>query len=376
MDLSLNEAQQMLKDNARRFMDRECSRTLVRELEATPSYFSADIWKKVSELGWAGLAIPEEYGGSGAGLLDLAVLVEEMGRVLLPGPFFSTAVMATYTLLEAGSDAQKKDLLPRIASGELIAGVAITEADYGWGPQFIKEVKASKQGSGYVLDGTKLFVPDIQVAQKVIVAARTGDGAEDVTLFVVDSGAKGVAIRRLSGFFGGGINEMVLDKVQVADSDVVGKVNGGWKTIESVMQKAVPVLCSYMVGGMSMVLDLTVDYSRTRVQFGVPVGTFQRVQDHNINIVNGLDASRWTNAEAIWKVENNKPGASAAVSLAKAVASDAFHETCIESQEVHAGMGVMREYGLYLYAEAARTLYSYLGDPSFHRENIATFLEG
>lgn len=377
MDLSLNETQQLLKASAKEFVEREAPATTVRALDEVPGGFSGDIWRKMVQLGWTGLLIPEEYGGAGQNLTDTAVIYEEMGRGILPSPHHSTAVLAALIIQEAGDASTKARLLPGIARGEQIYAVVATEEDYGWGAENIS-MPATRDGDAWVLNGVKQYVPDAAVADQFIVLARTAKNLyanEGLTLFVVDRKSPGITVDEMTGFTGDRLTEVTFKDVRVPAANVIGEVNGAWAPLSKAVEKSTAVLCAYMVGAINAVYDMTVNYGRTRTQFGQPIGNFQRVQDHIIDIVNELDGARWTTYEALWKLDENKPGASAAVAVAKVVSSEGFHNACNFSHEVHAGIGISREYPLYLYTKKARTYFHYLGSPDFHKKRIANLLD-
>ena len=377
MDLSLAETQQALRNTAREFIQKKYPKDVINHLDDSDTGFSPEIWQEMADLGWMKLILPKEYGGAGSNFADLGILYEEMGRVCLAPTHFSSAVLCALIILGGGNEEQKNQLLPSIGDGQLIVSLAFTEPEYGWGPECIS-LEASRKNDGFILNGTKLFVHDAQVAQRFLCVAKTGgtsDPEKGISLFLVDRDAAGISCRNLEGFVGGKQNEVIFDSVEVAQASVIGEVDRGWPILADALKKATPILCSYMVGGCLQLFEMTVGYCRTRKQFGVHIGTFQRVQDHVINIVNEMDAAKWTTYEALWKLDENKPGIEEAVSLAKAVSSDAFHNCAISSQEVHAGVGIMKEYGLYQYQKMARTLYSYLGDPAYHRKRLAKMLE-
>jgi len=377
MDLSLNEAQQLLKNTTREFVERECPPTFVRELDEEPNGFSRDLWRKVVDLGLTGLLVPEAYGGQGQNLTDAAVVMEEMGKGLLPGPFHSSAILSALVIMEAGSEAAKARLLPSIASGDQIFALAATEEDYGWAAENV-QLSARANGSGYTLNGVKTFVQDGAVADQLIVLARTGRNLypnEGLTLFVVGRNTPGITTDVMGGFTGDKLGELTFQNVQVGADAVLGEVGHAWKPLQAAIEKATAVLCAYMVGGLQAVYEMTVNYGRSRMQFGQPIGNFQRVQDHIINIVNELDGARWTTYEALWKLDENKSGASASVSVAKVVASEGFHNGCLSSHEVHAGIGISREYPLYLFSKKSRSYFAYLGSPDFHKKRLAGLLD-
>ncbi|MAF53120.1 MAG: acyl-CoA dehydrogenase [SAR202 cluster bacterium] len=371
MDLSLTEQQELLKSTAADFMDRECPRDTLLELEETDSGYSDELWQKASDIGWLGMLVPEEYGGTGSSLTDAAVVFEQMGAGPISGPFFSSGVLGALTVLEAGTEEQRQRYLPSIAAGREIVALALTEPDYGWSLDSIS-MRAQPTDNGIVISGTKLFVHDAAAATTLICAVRLR-GHEGVTLLMVDARAPGVSTRLLPGFLGW-VGEVTFDSVEVPSRAILGEAGGGWRPLQSAFEKAIPVLCAFQVGGAQAVFDMTLEYSRTRIQFGTPIGRFQRVQDHLISMVNHLDAARWTTYEALWKLDSGKP-VETSIHLAKAVATEGYYQTCNGAHEVHAGLGVMREYGLTLHTRMSRTLYHYLGDPRFHRKRMAEVLE-
>jgi alkylation response protein AidB-like acyl-CoA dehydrogenase len=373
MDLALTEAQEMLRSAARSFVEREAPRHAIVALQHADSSLVPELWAKASELGWLGILVPAQYGGSESSLTDAAVLYEELGRGPLPGPFFSSGVLGALTVMEAATEAQRRAMLPRVARGETVLAVAITEPNGSWGASGIT-LSPRRLGGRYRLDGTKLFVSDATAATEIVVAVRTGDARGDVSLLAVDAGAPGVRVRRLPGFLSWQC-EVTFDGVEVDRTRLLGESESqGWAALERALLRAWPVLCSYMVGGCQAVFDLSVTHSQLRVQFGVPIGKFQRVQDHIIRLVNHLDAARWTTAEALWKLDAGRADAPAAVHMAKAVSSEAYLEACNAAHEVHAGQGSLIEYGLAAHTQMSRTLFPYLGDPRWHKRRMADAL--
>jgi 3-oxocholest-4-en-26-oyl-CoA dehydrogenase beta subunit len=375
MNLSLTPEQEMLQKEVREFLVKECPWTLVKEADAGNSGFSKELWESISAKGWLGFALPAQYGGGGHCLTDTAVLYEEMGRVLLPGPYFSSSMLCGQILLEGGTAEQKEELIPAIAKGKKILALAFTEPDYGWGAECI-HLSAAPNNGGFVLNGKKRFVHDAQIADGIICAARTKETLnpeEGITLFLLDMKSPGLSCRNLPGFVGEKQNELTFDSVKVPFSSIIGDTNRGWPTLDKAFTRAIPALCAFMVGGCRYVFELTVDYSRTRMAFGQNIGRFQWVQTYAINQANDLESARWTMYEAVFKIDADKPEneQSIAVSLAKAVAGDSYYEVCSNAHEVCAGRGIQLEFPLYLYTKKARTLYPYLGDPFHHRRRLA-----
>ena len=324
MDLSLNDTQQLIQDSARDFVRGACARDVLLEIDRHPLGLMDKLWRQVCELGWTGMAIPEDHGGTGNSLTDVAVLFEELGTAPLPGPLFSSAVLCARILLEAGTDSMKSAWLPRIASGERVFALALTENQYGWSAENVRLV-AKKQGDGFVLNGTKLFVFDAIYATDLIVAVRA-EGATGVSLFRVDAKASGVAVRHLEGFLTD-LCEVTFENARVGSADRLNTRGDGWSALERAMLAVLPVLCAYKVGGCRSVFDMSVNYARERTQFGQIIGRFPRVQDHVIHLVNYLDAARWTTYEALWKLDSGADAA-ASVHVAKSVASESYLRAC------------------------------------------------
>jgi alkylation response protein AidB-like acyl-CoA dehydrogenase len=372
MDLSLTEPQEMLRSAARSFVEREAPRHAIVAMQGAASSLDTDLWRKASELGWTGILVPAQYGGGESSLTDAAVLYEELGRGPLPGPFFSSGVLGALTVMEAASEAQRSALLPRVATGEAVLTVAVTEPNASWGPQGVT-LRPQRLDGRYRLDGTKLFVGDATSATDLVVVVRTGDAPGDVSLLLVDARAPGVRVRRLPGFLSWQC-EVSFDAAEVDATRLLGgREHQGWAALDRALLKAWPILCAYMVGGCQAVFDMSVVHSQVRVQFGVPIGKFQRVQDHIIRLVNHLDAARWTTAEALWKLDTGQPAA-AAVHMAKAVSSEGYLEACNAAHEVHAGQGSLIEYGLAAHTQMSRTLFAYLGDPRWHKRRMTDAL--
>ena len=367
MDLSLTPEQEMLKAAARRLVSQEYSKETLLQIASPDETTPLEPWGRLASTGWLGILIPEQYGGEGGSSTDGGVLFEELGRGPVPGPHLTSAVLSALTILEGGTEEQKRDWLPRIASGEMRLVPAITERDYGWDERDVR-LTAQVDGDGLSLNGSKAYVLDGQTASHYLVSVRSEE-SEEVGLVVVSANATGVRSRGLPGF-AWNLAEVRFDNASVDCTNILG---GGWAAWQRAVAKAIPVISAYQVGGCQAVYEVSVEYSRTRIQFGTPIGRFQRVQDQIINLVNHLDAARWTTYEALWKLDVGRDAASS-ISLAKAVASEGYYEACNYAHEVHAGVGSMTEYGLTLHTAASRTLYHFLGDPKQHRRKLATAL--
>lgn len=381
VDLSFTEEQEILKDSVREFMVRECPRETVRQIDNTESGFSPDLWQKVSSLGWTGILIPTQFGGNAGTLLDAGVLAEEMGSGIFPSPHHSSCILSALVLLGDEGGQRHEQLLRSIAAGQSILTLAFTEQDYGWGPEKVhmQATRNRRRGrGGFVLNGVKQFIPDANIADNIICIARTsqGDNPEGgLTLFLVDKQSSGLSLKPMNGFFGEKLSEVTFTSVEVPESNVIGTVDRGWEVLAPALEKATTVLCAYMVGAGRQVLDFTLEYTRNRVQFGRPIAQFQRVQDHCVEMVTELDGARWTTYEALWKQDTGHPEASQAASVAKIATSQGIYDLCTHSHEVHAGVGIDKAHGLYMYTKKSRGFYHYLGSPSHHHKKLANFLE-
>jgi len=376
MDLSLTEAQELLKSGVEDFIAREAPLASVVEMGQSERGYSESIWRMAAEVGWLGMVTPEQYGGADASFTDAAVVFQALGAGAIPGPLFSSGVLAPLIIQEAGTAAQRERYLPQLARGETIATLALSEPDWGWGPEGVHLRAEASPSGGYRLNGTKLFVFDAHAADLLIVAARRPDDAS-LMLLVVPASASGVSTRRLEGFLTGECEVRFTD-VQVPADAVLGAEDGGGgaaaDALERALLQAVPVLCAYKVGGAQTAFEMSVDYSRKRRQFGQPIGRFQHVQNHIVQLVNHLDAARWTTYEALWKLDAGKPGFEVSSHLAKVCASEGYVQAVNYAHEVHAGVGVMHEYGLTLFTRLSRSLYYALGDPKWHRRRLADLL--
>lgn len=370
MDLGLNETQQMLKNSAREFLQAECPDTYVRAMEEDQRGYTPDMWQKIAEQGWLGLIFPEEYGGVGLTYLDLSVLLEEMGRALLPGPFFSTIVMGGMAIMDAGTDDQKRRLLPQICDGQHIVTLALTEPSARWDAAGIQTTAAQNADGAWTLNGTKLFVPNAHVADTYIVAARTGDAERDITLFFVPGDADGVTQTLLKTIASDRQSEITLDSVSLPAEAALGEVNKGWDTIEKVLAWGAIGKCAEMVGGAEQVLEMTVEYAKQRTQFGRPIGSFQAIQHHCANMATDVEGSRYITYQAAWLLSEGEAAAQE-VAMAKAWVSDAYRRICALGHQCHGAIGFTKEHNMQLYSRRAKAAELAFGDTDFHLETVA-----
>jgi len=369
MDLGLTEAQQMLKSSARTFLEAECPEEFVRAMENDERGFTLELWQKLAAQGWLGLTFPEEYGGAGLGYVELAVLLEEMGRSLLPGPYFSTVVMAGPAIMDAGSPEQKRQFMTGIASGQLIVTLALTEPGGRWDAAGVRTM-ASARDDDFVINGTKLFVPNAHASDYMVVAARSGDAERDISLFIVARQTPGIAQSLLETIASDRQSEVVFDDVVVPASSLLGDLNGGWATMEKVLQWGAVGKCAEMLGGAQQVLDMTVEYAKQRAQFGRPIGSFQAVQHHCANMATDVDASRHITYQAAWRLAEGLP-AQREVAMAKAWVSDAYRRVCALGHQCHGAIGFTKEHRMQLYSRRAKAAELQFGDADLHLETVA-----
>jgi len=370
MDLGLSEEQEMLREFARDFLEKECPESLVREMEEDERGYSPDLWRKMAEQGWSGLIVPEAYGGVGMTYLDLVILVEEFGRALVPGPFIPNCV-ATIALLEAASEAQKQANLPAIAAGSQMWTLAFTEPSGRFDAAGVR-LAARRDGDSYVLNGTKLFIRDSHVVDKLVVVARTaGSGDDGVSLFAVDARAPGVRHTPVRTIASDKQNEVKLEDVRVPASDLLGEEGKAWPVFQRIAQKATVIECAYLVGLSQMAFDITLNYTKERVQFGRPIATFQALQHRAADAATDVDSSRYVTYKAAWAIAEEEPEVDEQVHIAKAWVSEASRRVVAAAQQMHGGIGFTKDYKIQLYFRRQKAAELAWGDADHHRELIA-----
>jgi alkylation response protein AidB-like acyl-CoA dehydrogenase len=371
VDFGFSEEQEMLRQSARALLEKECPSAVVRKLMDDERGLDPALWKKMAELGWLGLVIPEKYGGGGLSYVDLVLVMEEMGRVVLPSPFIWT-VMFAEAIKRSASDNQKSALLAKIASGDLIATVAYLEPSALWSADGIA-MTARKDGAGYVLNGTKLFVNDAHIADCMLVAARTQEtGNRGITLFALEAKRTGMAITRLTAMDQTRkLAQVTFTDVKASASDIVGEPGNGWDTLSKVIDRGKVMLAGEMMGGAQKVLEMTVDYARVRVQFGRPIGSFQAVQHKCANMMIDVESAKSASYYASWAVSNEVNEAPLAAALAKAAASDAFRRVSAEGIQLHGGIGFTWDHDMHLYFKRAKSSEFTFGDANWNRDLVA-----
>jgi len=365
MDFSLSAEQQELRSSARRMMTRVATEEVLIAQQDQRTGYIAPVWDQLSRAGWLGLGIPEDFGGSGAMMSDFAVLLEEYGRGPLPQLFVVASVLSPFLILECGTSEQQKRWLPVLADGQERFTVASTEDEHGWEREHVSTTLTQDYGR-LTVTGHKTFVPDIAGATKILVTARHRDTG-NIVLVLIDPADPAVDHHLVEGLVSWQ-SDLVLDKVAVAPGDIISAcTEDAWPGIRRAMLRCAPLLCSYQVGSCQAVFEMSLQHSKTRIQFGQPIGRFQRVQDHIIELVNHLDSARWATYEALWKWDSAAESAAASTYVAKAVVSEAHWEACNYAHEVHAGLGVDITYGLAKHTNLSRSLYHFLGDPRANR---------
>lgn len=371
MDLTLSEDQKLIQETARELLEGACPPDHVRAMEDDPRGYSTELWGEMAELGWMGTAFPEEHGGSGYGFFDLCLLIEEQGRVRLPSPFLSTVVLCGLAIERFGSEEQKAEHLAAIAAGERILAWAETDPVAAeWG----EPASATADGDGYVLDGTKLFVPYARAADHLLVAARVGGGGDeettDVVLILVDAGADGVSSERLGTIDSGHDCRVSFREVAVPAEAVLVLPGEGADAVRAVRERGAAATCAAMLGGAQKVLDMSLEYAAQREQFGRPIGTFQAVQHHCADMAVDVAGSRFITYEAVWRLGEGLEAAEE-VSAAKAWVSDAYQRVCQRGHQIHGAIGFTEEHELQLYSRHAKAAEQAFGDADHHRELVA-----
>jgi alkylation response protein AidB-like acyl-CoA dehydrogenase len=372
MNLALSEEQEMLKKMARDFLTDKLPKKVVKEIEESEFGYSPELWREMAELGWMGLALPEKYGGGGMSFLDLAVLLEEMGRACLPGPYFSTVVLGGLTIADIGSEEQKQKYLPKIASGEKIFTLALTEPSARYDAAAIK-TKATADNNDYILNGTKLFVPDAHIADYMLVVARTAKKSkaeEGVTIFIADGKSPGISCTVLKTIANDKLCEVVFDKVKVGKENILGQLNQGWSAVEKIIQRSAVAKCCEMVGCIQQALDMTVSYAKERKQYERPIGSFQVIQHYCADMATDVDGTRLSTYQAAWMLSQGLPFTKE-IAIAKAWAGEACQRVMALAHQIHGAIGVTIDHDLQYYTRRAKAAEVSFGDANFYREIVA-----
>jgi len=326
----------------------------------------------MAELGWMGLVLPEEYAGMGMTFMDLIILLEEMGRNILPGPYFCTVVLGSLPILEAGSEEQKKELLPKVSSGQLILTMALTEPSATYEASGVA-AKAVAKDDSFVINGTKLFVENAHIADYIICVVRTEEGAspeDGITLFLVDGGSPGIKCEVMPTIGADKLCEVVLENVSVPKKNVLGEVNNGWPIVARTLEQAAIAKCAEMLGGAEAALDMTVDYVKERVQYGRPIGGFQVIQHYCANMWISVETGKNILYQAAWRVGEGLP-ATKEVAVAKGWINDAYKFVTERGVQCHGAIGTTRDHDMGLYYRRAMAADLAYGNTDHQREVVA-----
>jgi alkylation response protein AidB-like acyl-CoA dehydrogenase len=372
MDFAFTEEQELLRETAREFLSAECPITRVRELMEAESGFDRDLWSQIAELGWIGLPIPEQYGGSGLGFLELAILLEEMGRALLPSPFHAN-LQGSLTVLRGGSEAQREQILPAVVDGERILSLAVGEQRGREAPAELTS-RAARDGSVYRLTGSKRFVPDAQNADTLVVAARTdGDAAGAASLLLVERAAPGVEVTALESI---DATRRIADvRFDGAPAELLGETGRAQEVWSWVHDRILIAIAADALGGCEKTLEDAVSYAKEREQFGRPIGVHQAVKHRCADMLIDVEACRSLTYDAAWAAAEELEETTLAAAMAKAYTGDAYRRCSAENIQIHGGVGFTWEYDCHLYFRRAKALEVTYGDPVLQRERVASLLD-
>ena len=374
MDVLPNEEEQMVKNLAREFLEAECPPSLAREMEKDDLGYPPELWRQMADLGWLSMSLPEPYGGQGLPLTYLGLVAEELGRAIAPVPFHSTMV-AALTIAEAGDDRQKQDLLPRICSGNLVLSWAFSEEN----PRYLPETilcQAAEDGDSFALTGTKMFVDNFVASEKCLVACRTAPATDDnagISLLLVDTGSAGVSQIPLTTLAKDKQSKVTFNNVRVPKTNLIGELNQGWPIAQRMLDRGTVLLCAQMVGAARKDAEMGIEYAKSRVAFGRPIGAFQSVQHMCADMILWVDGGQLLTYEALWKMDQGLPSAME-VSQAKSFCNDKCEAVVRTSQVLHGGMGFMMEFDLHLWYRRVTAWTMRLGTSFEHRARIAQAL--
>jgi alkylation response protein AidB-like acyl-CoA dehydrogenase len=370
----LNEEQSMLRDAAKSWTQEKSPVTAFRKMRdsGVEIGYDAKAWNEMAEMGWAGVIIPEEYGGSAFGYLSMGLILEELGRTLTASPLIASGVGAASALVLGGSDAQKSEWLPRIADGSVVGALAVDEGAHH-APEKVA-LTAAKSGAGYSLSGTKTFVIEGLAANLLVVSARTSGKPGDkdgITLFLVPADAKGVSRKRLALADSRGAANITFDKVEVGADAVLGAADKGWDVLEKTLDRVRAALAAEMLGAANQAFETTLDYLKVRVQFGQVIGSFQALQHRAAKMFTDLELARSAVEAALQAIDADSPDVPELVSLSKAKMGDVFHLVSNEMVQMHGGIGMTDAHDAGFYLKRARAAEAAFGSQSYHRDRYA-----
>jgi len=376
MDFAFTQDQELIRKSVRAFFEKECPKDKVRELKESTLGFDKKMWKKMVNLGFMGLVVPEEFGGTEGEFIDLVVFMEEMGRNIVPSPFFTSIVQCSLPILRFGSDVQKEEILPRIVEKGEIWSYAQTEAAADDSAADIK-LTALMEGSEYVLNGTKLFVSYANAADKLLVAARTGQSEnpeEGITLFYLDAKTQGIQIEIIPTIARDMRCQVRFDQVKVPVENMLGELNQGWEVIDDMLQNAAVLKAAEMSGGAQAGLDLTVKYTGERHQFKKPIGSLQAIQHKLVELMTDVEGLQFLVYQAAWKI-NIGESSRKLNAMAKIKANTVYHNMGYFGIFFHGAIGWTEEMDIGLYHIRSRANIVDGGDTDTHFEQLADELE-
>jgi alkylation response protein AidB-like acyl-CoA dehydrogenase len=376
MDFELNAEQKLLQDAVREFLKKEYPREIIQEILETENGYSHKLWKKMAELGWLGIVIPEENGGEGGSFLELIILLEEMGYNICPSPFFSSVVLAGLTILNHASSRQKKELLPLIASGEKIFTLAFLEPDLKMESSSMNTTAILDKDS-YLLQGSKLFVPYAHVSDFILCVAKTREDKnpdESISLFLIDTNS--------SDFDCDLLNTLGLEKyfalrfcnTPIHRENIIGPIHEAWPSIKDVLAKASLCLSARMIGGARAVMDMSLSYAKERKQFNRAIGSFQAIQQYLVDMWINIYATHYLVYRAAWKLEQNLE-AEKEIAAAKSKAGEVYRRSTALGHQILGAIGFTKESDMHLYHRSSMSDYLNFGDSDFQKEFIAKKLE-
>ena len=379
MHFDFTEEQKLFRDASRKFLEAECPATFVRKMMEDEKAQDAAFWKKLAELGWTGMLIPEAYGGVEGTLTDMIVVAEEIGRYVMPGPFYATAVTGATLLVLAGNEDQKNHYLSKVAEGDHLLTLAVLESNGAFQSESV--AASAEQGHGrYTLKGEKLFVPDAHVADTIIVAARTARGTapgRGVSLFLVDAGSEGLRIEQMASVdMSRRICRVVMEDVVVEDDGLLGEIDLAWPHIERATELTHVPACCELVGLAERILEMVVEYLKVRVQFDRPIGVFQALQHRCADLMVGVEMGKSLAYYACYATEKDLPDAPVALAMAQAYCSEMAQHTMSDGTQLFGGIGFTWEHDLHLYQRRTISLAMNMGTTEEHREKVAKAFMG
>jgi len=378
MDITLSKTQEDIIKEARRFLKKECPSEYVQAMFLDDIGFTDELWDKMKRMDWMALRIPEAYGGMGMEQLDMSLLLEEMGRAVVPGPFFSTIILAAEVILAAGTESQKKQYLADIADGQIKATLALHEPEGGIDPTYIR-MRAEPDGDDFILSGTKLYVPDAHLVDIIVVPVLTrasNNPADDLSLFIMDNHTSGISVSPLPTMDGTRkLSAITFDRVRLPKDAILGEPNQGYSPLVRALQRAQVGLVAESVGGAQQAMEIATEYAKVRIQYDQPIGSFQAVKHMCAQMYTDAESARSMLYWASWAQDyGDKTEAAMAASAAKSYCTEAFTTVASKGIQVLGGTGFTMDNEMHLYLKRAKANQAALGTPTYHRERVMRLL--